>query len=398
MFAKVQRKVGDGPAAVAGDEPETVHRIERMVYTSGDDVYTLRGEGSDVFQSEMHESGYPGFRRYNMPDDMWDDAAHGDLLSAMAFPENRKEQEFLEELTGLPVPIVRAPDGSRVAVTTTKMKMPSAKELIAWGDRNRDRLEAEAEAKYHRDTMQARKAADAQARAAAQKRAARTAQELQQPVSDSASGRRLPGVTTMQSHEARELTIHAPNNEDLWNRRRPEFLKNLIRRKLNGTYDSAKAVKLWEYFADEVAKSYTREYGNGVGFGIFTKAQRREAAQEFRDDFENEWAFGGFHDHNPELFPKGHTTMAKKKAKKKATRKKPRTAAQKRATKKLIAANKKKSKKRTKKKATKKKAKKRTKKKATKKRATKKKATKRSVQATFEAAKRKGAARTVYFI
>jgi len=196
--------------------------------------------------------------------------------------------------------------------------------------------------------------------------------------------------------EARELTLHAENNEHLWNRRRAEFLKNAIRRKLRGTYDREKALKLWEYFADEAARSYTTEYGGrssdarSTPFGAFNKAMRREAAAHFRDQFEDAWDSGELRTYHPELFPKG-ATVAKKKAKKKSTRKKPRTAAQKRATKKMIAANKKKSKKKAKKKRTKKKAKKRTKKKATKRR-TKKRAKKRAKKRTSAPAK------TVYII
>ena len=155
------------------------------------------------------------------------------------------------------------------------------------------------------------------------------------------------------SPEARELTLHAENNEFLWNRRRPEFLRNAIRKMVRGNYDQAKALTLWEYFADEAARSYVQEYGGRASdarstpFGPFTKAMRREAAAYFRDQFEDAWNSGELRTFHPELFPKGATTMAKKK---KSNRKKPRTAAQKKATKKLVAA----AKKRTKKKAAKK--------------------------------------------
>lgn len=124
--------------------------------------------------------------------------------------------------------------------------------------------------------------------------------------------------------EARELTLHAENNEPLWNRRRPEFLKNSIRRKIKGTYDSGKAAKLWEYFADEAAASYTLEHrarGPHGRFGIFTKSDRREAAQHFRDQFEDEWKSGELKRDHPELFPKSAKKKVKK-AKKKSSRKK----------------------------------------------------------------------------
>ena len=336
MYAQVERKANHGPVPTAGDMPETVRRVERMFFDRSGGVYTIRGEGSNEFQDAMYDGG--GARRYFLDDELWDEAERGDLIVAMAVPENAEEQAHLEELTGAPVPIVPAPE-------LTRARAPRAK--------------------APRRTPRA-----VQTRTPAQILA--DAQALGRP-GQPARGKRLLGDPPMQSHEARELILHAENNVDLWNRRRPEFLKNSIRRKVRNTYDSRLAVKLWEYFADEVAKSYAREYG-----GNFTKAQRREAAEHFRDQFEDAWNSGELRTYHPELFPKGATTVAKKKAKKKSTRKKPRTAAQKRATKKLVAANKKKKakKKATKKKAKKKATKKRTKKKAAKTR-TKKKATKR---------------------
>jgi hypothetical protein len=333
MFARVERKAKDGPSTYPGDMPEVVQRVERMYFDRDGGVYTIRGEGSNEFQDAMYD-GDRG-RRYIIPDDFWDEVDRGELFTAMAFPENAEEQAHLQELTGGPVPIVPMPPR-----TTARAPRPSRAVLE-------------------------------QPHLAPKPALGRPGQPER--------GKRLLGDPPMQSHEARELTLHAANNERLWNRRRTDFLKNSIRRKVAGTYDSDKAVKLWEYFADEVARDYVGDFG-----GSFTKAQKREAAREFRDGFEAAWDSGELRTYYPDLFPKG-ATVAKKKTKKKSTRKKPRTAAQKRATKKLVAANKKKAKKKA--------TKKRTKKKATKKRA-KKKASRSDVMKKARAAKRKGKKRS----
>lgn len=126
------------------------------------------------------------------------------------------------------------------------------------------------------------------------------------------------------SVDARELTLHAENNESLWNRSRHDFLKSEIKKRARGTYDREKAVKLWEYFADEAAASYVREYG-ATGphgkYGIFSKGVRREAARYFRDLSAQEYDSGELRKYHPEWFPKA----SKKKTSKKKDSRKPRT-------------------------------------------------------------------------
>ena len=53
------------------------------------------------------------------------------------------------------------------------------------------------------------------------------------------------------------------NDENLINRRYPEFVKNLERKVKRGIYDREKAVKLFMYLADEISKRYSKDFGDG---------------------------------------------------------------------------------------------------------------------------------------
>ena len=78
------------------------------------------------------------------------------------------------------------------------------------------------------------------------------------------------------SHEAWELILWVENSQALQNQRE-SIIKNVIRRINNGTYDPAKAPRLWQYLMESAAKDYTKEFGTGTGYGIFTPTIRREA-------------------------------------------------------------------------------------------------------------------------
>lgn len=62
---------------------------------------------------------------------------------------------------------------------------------------------------------------------------------------------------------ANELYLFFQNDENLINRRYPEFVKNLERKVKRGIYDREKAVKLFMYLADEVSKKYSKDFGDG---------------------------------------------------------------------------------------------------------------------------------------
>lgn len=81
--------------------------------------------------------------------------------------------------------------------------------------------------------------------------------------------------------EAYELALYIDNDADLYRQRTLPIIQNLQRKWTKGTYDHAKAVKLWRYLADAGARKYTQEFGSrgGSSYGIFTVAMRNEVAR-----------------------------------------------------------------------------------------------------------------------
>lgn len=82
-------------------------------------------------------------------------------------------------------------------------------------------------------------------------------------------------------HAARELTLYAENDGDLYRARVQPIIANLARKVAAGTYDAARALTLWRYAADDAAQRYTRAHG-GPGphgsYGCFDTATRQAVA------------------------------------------------------------------------------------------------------------------------
>ena len=79
---------------------------------------------------------------------------------------------------------------------------------------------------------------------------------------------------------ARELTLHADNNEQLYRTSHQPIIANLKKKAKSGIYDSEKATKLWGHHADRAAHSYHKEFGspNEKWHDSFSPDDRREAA------------------------------------------------------------------------------------------------------------------------
>jgi hypothetical protein len=68
-----------------------------------------------------------------------------------------------------------------------------------------------------------------------------------------------------------------------WSRR------TLDKKLAKGVYDHEKAKKLWGYVAENCAKKYAREMGDGVPWHkMFSTADRREVAKAFAESFRDE--------------------------------------------------------------------------------------------------------------
>jgi hypothetical protein len=73
---------------------------------------------------------------------------------------------------------------------------------------------------------------------------------------------------------AHELVLYADNSSELYNQKQ-SIIKNLLRKMKAGKYDAVKAIKLWQYWIDNAARGYKKEFG-----GNFNASTRRFAASE----------------------------------------------------------------------------------------------------------------------
>ena len=86
-------------------------------------------------------------------------------------------------------------------------------------------------------------------------------------------------------NESRELHLLVDNDYQLYQQQYLPILKMLTRRKLNGSYDSDKAIKAFENLAYTGSRKYD---------GTFTPATRRLTAIALRDQFEEVYNEGNY--------------------------------------------------------------------------------------------------------
>ncbi len=94
--------------------------------------------------------------------------------------------------------------------------------------------------------------------------------------------------TTIDKEAVRELVLYITNDGDLYRQRVTPMIENLKRKVKKGVYDREKAVKLWQYLADEGVKKYGKEFGPGASVAWLNPATREEIARELRDYYEEE--------------------------------------------------------------------------------------------------------------
>lgn len=88
---------------------------------------------------------------------------------------------------------------------------------------------------------------------------------------------------------ARELTLWATNDGDLYRQRAVPIIKNLAAKRRRGTYDEQKAVKAWLYMANDAAQSYTKQFGGGSNsYGVFDLSTRWESAKMIAHHYEEQ--------------------------------------------------------------------------------------------------------------
>tara|TARA_R100000306_G_C4248204_1_gene79121 strand:+ start:102 stop:473 length:372 start_codon:yes stop_codon:yes gene_type:complete len=100
-------------------------------------------------------------------------------------------------------------------------------------------------------------------------------------------------------NEARELYLLITNDYQIYKQQFKPIIKMLTRRKLNGSYDSEKALKAFENLAITGAKKYRDDYSTFNSdncIGGFTPATRRLTAIALRDQFEEVYDEGNYSD------------------------------------------------------------------------------------------------------
>lgn len=102
------------------------------------------------------------------------------------------------------------------------------------------------------------------------------------------------GPSEPDEHAARELELFINNDEPLYRQRFVPIVKNLMRKRAKGIYNSEKAAKLFLYLADDGARKYYKEFGTEQGGFKFDLATRWAVAKSLRDSFETEAELGNY--------------------------------------------------------------------------------------------------------
>jgi len=82
----------------------------------------------------------------------------------------------------------------------------------------------------------------------------------------------------------RELELYIENTSELYPQKQA-IIANLQKKRAKGKYDPEKAPKLWEYWVDEGARRYQREFGSDSP--IFNRATKRALAEELAKQYEH---------------------------------------------------------------------------------------------------------------
>lgn len=94
---------------------------------------------------------------------------------------------------------------------------------------------------------------------------------------------------TVDRPAVRELILFEENDQALQNQQGDPIIKNLIKKKEKGTYNTLAATILYKYYADTIAAKYSKEFG-----GTFSPATRRAIAVELTTAFESGYNAGDY--------------------------------------------------------------------------------------------------------
>lgn len=107
------------------------------------------------------------------------------------------------------------------------------------------------------------------------------------------------------SPEFTELLLYLDNDGEIYRTRTIPVIKNLVRKKIKGTYDPSKAPQAWKYVVEDAAKKYAREFASpGEWNKIFDVQTRREVATYLAGRFDEEYEMGEWDHIVEEVSPK----------------------------------------------------------------------------------------------
>jgi hypothetical protein len=95
---------------------------------------------------------------------------------------------------------------------------------------------------------------------------------------------------------AREISLYADNDADLYRQSRRPILINLSKKYKKGTFKVDLASKLWVYYIENALKKYQKEFGNkNQSWSTLMKpSDRKLLAMEYAIDTLNEFNLGNF--------------------------------------------------------------------------------------------------------
>jgi hypothetical protein len=110
----------------------------------------------------------------------------------------------------------------------------------------------------------------------------------------------------MDQHAVTELKLFTENDGDLYRQMTTSILKNLATKKAQGKYNRELAVKAFMYLAEAGAKKYAKEHASSPAEWnkIFSVADRKQAATDWRDEFETEFELGNYNSLLPKKYQK----------------------------------------------------------------------------------------------
>ena len=117
--------------------------------------------------------------------------------------------------------------------------------------------------------------------------------------------RKLSQSEDIDETAARELLLYIENDASLYNQMYLPIVKNMTSKKASGKYHHELATKGFMHLADEGARRYNKEYGDGENsLKLFNKSTRGKVSKDLRDSFESEYDDGNFDDFIPKKYKK----------------------------------------------------------------------------------------------